>query len=400
MQQARVPIHDAGAGTFPALSPQADWLLDPGLAYLNQGAFSAIARDIRAAQNAWRDRIDLNPARFFMDELFGLLADAAVPLASFVGIAPERLAFVENATSGMATVLADFDFRPGDRVVMTSHVYGAVRNTLQHLATRYGIVVDEVQLPANPDGPDAIVEPLAKALAASPKLLVVDHVTSGSALIFPIDEIVALARASGVPVLVDGSHAPGMLELDVDAINAHWYVGNCHKWLCAPKGAAFLARSADAPAPHPLVISHAYGQGFPAEFRKIGTRDPSAMLTVPAALAFHERLGGAGLRQRNIALADAAAQRVAETVGGEILGPASMRGAMASIRLPGLPPSFELAASLRVRMREAHGIETLAVAFGGSMWLRVSAHAYNHWGQYEALAAALPGVIAELGVPE
>ncbi|SFZ83379.1 isopenicillin-N epimerase [Devosia enhydra] len=399
MQHRAEPIAKQAAPDFPAVSPQADWLLDPELAYLNQGAFSAIPRSIRAAQTVWRDRIDLNPARFYMEELFSELADAALPLARFVGVAPERLAFVENATAGMATVLADFDFRPGDRVVMTSHVYGAVRNTLQHLSERYGVVVDEVMLPPNPEDEDAVLAPITAALATAPRLLVVDHITSASALIFPIAAIVAVARTAGVPVLVDGSHAPGMIALDVDAINAHWYVGNCHKWLCAPKGAAFLARSADAPAPHPLVISHAYGQGFPAEFRKIGTRDPSSMLTVPSALALHEELGGAGLRARNRALADAAAGLIADAVGGEILGPASMRGAMASIRLPGLPASFDLATALRVRLRQQHGIESLAVAFGGAMWMRVSAHAYNHWGQYEALAAALPGVIAELGVP-
>jgi isopenicillin-N epimerase len=386
---AALTVAKSQGADLSALSPRSEWMIDPSLTYLNHGAFGAASRRVRAVQDDWRVRIEANPAAFTMYEQFDLLAEAAVPLAAFVGTAPNRLALVENATAGMAAVLSGIGLNAGDRIVTTSHVYGAIRNMLTHLGRERRVIVDEIALPAAPDGPKAILAPLGEALDQPTSLLVIDHIASPSALVMPLAEIIELAHARGVAVLVDGSHAPGMLDLDIDALGAEWYVGNCHKWLCAPKGAAFIAISPTAKRFSPLVVSHAYGAGFPAEFRKVGTRDPSAMLSIPEALALHADLGGANLRQRNRMLAAKAAEMIAEAIGGTILGPAAMRGAMASISLPGIPAERSATEALAARLRTEHRIEVLCLVFGGTAWVRLSAHAYNGENDYAALAAAL-----------
>lgn len=381
---------------FSAVSPLSDWALDPALTHLNHGAFGGVPNVLRAEQQRWQGQLDANPSRFIMDELFDRLAIAAVPLAAFVGTQSDRLAFVENASAGMATVLAGVDFEPGDRVVTTTHVYGAVRNMLTELSLRRGIVVVEAEIACPLHTADRALSVFADALADGVRLVVLDHVASASSVILPITQMIALCHDRAIPVLVDGSHAPGMLDLDIDAIGADWYVGNCHKWLCAPRGVAFLAIAPNAPAPHPMVISHAYGMGFAAEFRKVGTRDPSAMLTVPAALSLHHELGGAQLRQRNQDLASVAADLLCGTLGGQVSAPAAMRGAMATLSLPGMPATRDAATALRLCLREQHRIEVLALPFAGQLWLRISAHAYNSLADYEQLAAVLPEAIGTL----
>jgi isopenicillin-N epimerase len=216
-----------------------------------------------------------------------------------------------------------------------------VRNALRHVASRTGAFVVEAPVGMPVSGSDQILEALRSRLSAKTRLIVIDHVASASAALLPAADVVALARAHGVPVLIDGAHAPGMLDLDLDQLGADFYVGNCHKWLCAPKGAAFLAVAAEwADRVHPTVISHAYGGGFTAEFDKVGSRDPSSWLTVPAAIAFHERLGGAALRRRNRKLALGMAERLADALGSDLGAPPSLFGSMTTVRLPtGLRPT-------------------------------------------------------------
>jgi isopenicillin-N epimerase len=216
-----------------------------------------------------------------------------------------------------------------------------------------------------------------------------DHVTSPTAVIFPICELVAQCRAAGARVLVDGAHAPGMLSLDVPAVGADWYVGNCHKWLMAPKGSGFLwaspARQADT---HPLVISHGFGQGFTAAFDWIGTRDPTAWLAVPAAIDFHLRLGGPALRERNAALAREQATRLAHAWNTERGAPDPLTGSMAAVRLPlSGPASPESAQELRAKIFADHRIGVAVMAFAGALWARISAQAYNQPADYARLAA-------------
>jgi isopenicillin-N epimerase len=214
-------------------------------------------------------------------------------------------------------------------------------------------------------------------------------VTSPTAVISPVSALTALCRAAGALVLIDGAHAPGMLSLDVPSIGADWYTGNCHKWLMAPKGSGFLWAAPERQADlAPLVISHGFGQGFTAAFDWIGTRDPSGWLSVPAAIDFHQRLGGPALRERNATLAREQATRLAQTWNTERGAPDALTGSMAAVRLPlREAATAERAQALRAKLFEDHRIEVPVTAFAGALWARVSAHAYNRPADYARLAA-------------
>jgi isopenicillin-N epimerase len=226
-------------------------------------------------------------------------------------------------------------------------------------------------------------------------LAVIDHVASVSGVIFPVAEIAKLCHANSIPVLVDGAHAPGMLDLDIPSLGVDWYVGNCHKWLCAPKGAAILWVRPDQQARlHPGVISHDFGKGFTAEFDKIGTRDQSAWLSVPEALRFHMEHGGANLRKRNHDVVVAAAQALADRFETEMGAPAAMFGSMATVRLPpGLAPDRETADKLKNWLWQNHRAEIHIMPFAGALWLRLSVQAYNDLD--ECLAV---GPMIEVGI--
>lgn len=377
------------AGVIAGAAARALWRLDPGIRYLNHGAFGATPLAVQEAQDRWRARMEANPTRFFTAELPGALRAAAATLAGFVGTASERLAFVDNATSGMNAVLRSLDLAPGDEIVCTDHVYRAVRHTLDFVAGRSGARIVQVACGMPVSGPEAVVAAVASAIGPRTRLVAVDHVASASAVVMPVAAIADLCRVRGVPLLVDGAHAPGLVDLDVDALGADWYTGNCHKWLCAPKGAGFLAVAEGArPALQPLVVSHNHGQGFPLEFDKVGTRDPSAWLAVPDAIAFHARLGGAALRRRNAALARAAAGTLARALGTGLGAPAAMFAAMATVRLPdpGTAPSWEAAMALRERLWAQGRVEVPVAPLAGALWLRLSAQAYNEAGDYDGLA--------------
>jgi isopenicillin-N epimerase len=373
------------------------WALEKDMCFLNHGAFGATPIELQEVQAGWRRLMEANPPRFFIEELPGLLREAAEPLAGFVGVEAERLAFVENASSGTAAVLRSLCFTAGDEILTTDHVYNAVRNALRHVANTTGAVVIEAPVGMPVAEPDQVLDALRGRLSPRTRLIVIDHVASASAVIMPVEAVVALGRALGIPVLVDGAHAPGMLNLALDRLGADFYVGNCHKWLCAPKGAAFLAVAPDwAGRVHPTVISHAYGQGFTAEFGKVGSRDPSSWLTVPAALAFRERLGAEDLRRRNQVLARHAAERLARDLDTELGAPPELFGSMATVRLPtDLPADRTAAAHFHDTLWSRHRIEVPVMPLAGALWLRLSAQAYNDEADYELLASALAPLLRD-----
>ena len=380
------------------------WAFEEDMVFLNHGAYGATPRELLERQNEWRIRMEAQPPRFFMNELPGLIGEAAGALADFVGAAPERTVLLENATSGINAVVRSLRFAPGERIVTTDHVYGAVRNTLRFVAGRSGAEVVEVPVPMPLGAAADVADAVESALDERTRLVVIDHIASASALVFPVEDIVRRCRERGIPVLVDGAHAPGHVDLDVGAIGAHWYVGNGHKWLCAPKGVAFLTAAAGAAATgiHPTTISHAYGQGLAAEFGKIGTRDPSAWLCIPDAIEFHRRLGGSVLRERNAALARAAGVDLAAALETTLGGPAASFGAMVTVRLPcDLDATWENAGRIRDRLWHHRRIEALVAAVGGHLWLRLSVFAYNDEADFgglsEAVRAALAADAAALG---
>lgn len=375
---------------------RAEWTLDPDFVSVNHGAYGATPRAVLAAQDAWRARMEAQPGRFMRAELPAALRAAAARLAEFLGAAADDVAFVANATEGCNAVLRSLAFAPGDEILVLDHGYGAVRNTVRHVAARAGARMTEAAVPYPRPAPEAVVAAVTAALSPRTRLAVIDHITSPTALVLPVASIVAACRAAGVPVLVDGAHAPGQVPLAVPAFGADWYVGNCHKWLCAPKGAGFLWAAPGRQAGlHPAVISHGYEAGFIAEFDWTGTRDPSAFLAVPAALDFCDRLGGAALVARNVALAAEAGAWLAAHLGTETGTEGATAGTMATVRLnlAGDPTQARVAA-LAARLLAA-GTDAPPHLVNGAVWLRLSAHAYNTMSDYRRLAALVTRVLAE-----
>ena len=281
----------------------AHWTLDPGVTFLNHGSFGACPREVLEDQRHWRDRLEAQPVQFLARDLPGLLADARAGLATFIGADPDDLAFVTNATGAVNAVLRSLRFRPGDELLTDDHEYNATINVLRHVAERDGARVVVVPIPFPPPTAEAIVDAFLGAVTERTRLALVSHVTSPTALVFPIERIVAELAARGVETLVDGAHAPGMVPLDLDRLGAAWYTGNLHKWVCAPKGAAFLHARRDRQAGlRPPTISHGanaeLGAGGPSRFRAEfdwqGTLDPTPWLAVPAALRFVGSLVGGG----------------------------------------------------------------------------------------------------------
>lgn len=373
---------------------RAAWALDPDFLTVNHGSFGATPRSVLAEQQAWRARMEAQPSRFMRAVMPGALRAAADRLGDFVGARGSDLVFVDNATAGCNAVLRSARFAPEDEIVVLSHGYGAVRNTVRFVAEPAGARIFEASLPFPHPTPNDIVDAVSAALTERTRLTVIDHITSGSAIVIPAAEIVARCHAHGVPVLIDGAHAPGQIDLDLTAIGADWYAGNCHKWLCAPKGAAFLWAAPHRQAGlHPTVISHGLDKGFLAEFDWTGTRDPSAVLSVPAALDFHHQLGGAALRARNIALAAEAGDLLARRLNTEAGTHGPCAGAMAVVRLP-MAATDAGVARVREKLLDA-GTDAPVHLLEGAVWLRLSAFAYNRIEDYARLGEIVAAVLRE-----
>jgi len=367
------------------------FLLEPGIAYLNHGAFGATPREVMAASESWRRRLEAEPTRFMESERTPALKQARAEMACFVSAALDDLVLVENATTGCNAVLRSLALKPGAEILAVDHGYPAVLKVLRHLAGSSGAKLIEVVLPFPFEAPEAIVEAVLARITERTELVVLDLITSRSATILPVAPIVEAAHAAGARVLIDAAHAPGHIELDVPALGADWVTGNAHKWLFAPKGTAFFWAAPGAQEGlHPTVISHGYGQGFAEEFDWTGTRDPSNWLALPTAIDFYRRMGDRAIRERNRALATEAAALLQSELGALPAAPPEMRGAMASLALPMADPAGNRTAeALHDRLLRRHRIEVPIFPFAGRLWLRLSAQIYNEMADYERLAAPL-----------
>ncbi len=392
---------------------RARWTLEPGLAFLNHGSFGACPRVVQDEQARLRAELERQPVRFLARELEPRLDAARAALAAFVGADPDDLAFVPNATSGFNTVLRALPLEPGDELLTTSHVYNAARTTMEFAAGRADarVVIAEVPFPI--DGPERVLEAVLAHVGPRTRLAVLDHVTSPTGLVFPIEALVAALRERGVETLVDAAHGPGMVPLDLDRLGAAYTTGNCHKWLCAPKGAAFLHVRRDRQGElRPLAISHGANSPrqdrsrFRLEFDWTGTADPTPFLCVPTAIEALGALlpgGWDALRAHDRALALEARRLLCDALHVPPPAPESMIGALAAVPLPPARGADPAAAPplgrdpLQAALLERHAIEVPVFAFPAApaRVLRISAQAYNERAEYERLAAALPALLAE-----
>lgn len=380
------------------------WPHRPDVLYLNHGSFGSCPTAILAFQHALQDEMEREPTEFLARQLTKRLAEARAALGSFVGADPDDLAFVVNATAGVNAVLRSLEFRAGDELLTMDHAYGACWKTMEYVAARAGAKVVVAKVPFPLASEDEVVAPILAAATPRTKLAMIDHVTSPTALVFPIARIVRELAARGVDTLVDGAHALGMVKIDLRAIGAAYYTANAHKLLCAPKGAAFLHVRRDRQrAIHPLVISHAYDPAlrdakFRAEWDWTGTVDPTAWLAIPECLRYLGSLvdgGWPALMARNRALALAARDILAKSLGVGAPCPDSMIGAMASVPLPAVDPKSPIARLDQDNIMKwtfDRGIESWFFPWpcAGGKVVRASCQLYNDESQFRRLAALLP----------
>ncbi len=380
----------------PSLHPHAFrelFLLRPGIVFLNHGAFGACPRPVFAAYQRWQLELERQPVEFLGRRFRNLLQEARQSLAEFVGSPTDDLVYVPNATTGINIVARSVKLRTGDEVLGTDHEYGAIDRTWQFLCARRGASYVRARVPTPVQSQEQIVDAIWAHVGPRTRVLSISHIAMPTALVFPVELLVARAREAGICTVIDGAHAPGQIPLNLTALGADFYAGNCHKWMCAPKGAAFLYARREAQALlRPLIVSWGSESEQPAATPFIndhewqGTRDLAAYLAVPAAIQF--------LQEHHWATVQANCHRLAQ---------GARRAIEVLSRLPGLCPDdpawyaqmvsipvpIANALAAQTRLYEEFGIEVPLVPWNGQVLLRVSVQAYNSPTDIEKLISAV-----------
>ena len=385
---------------------RACWRLDPDVVFLNHGSFGACPCAVLEVQQALRDVMEADPVHFFLRELEPRLDSARAALATFLGARADDLAFVTNTTTGVNAVLRSLSFAPGDELLVTDQAYNACANAVRYAAERSGARVLVVPLPFPLAGPDAVVDAVLAGVTPRTRLALLDHVTSPTGLVLPIERLVPALAARGVDALIDGAHAAGMLALDLDSLGAAYYTGNCHKWVCAPKGAGFLHVRRDRQAAiRPVAISHGFNSPrtdrsrFRLEFDWTGTMDPTPYLCVPEAIRYLGSLIGGGwpaVRARNRGLALEARRLVADALDVALPCPDAMVESLVALPLPdGSPPPPGALDPLQERLFTEDRIEVPVFPWPAPprRLVRFSVQLYNGRTDYERLARALARLV-------
>jgi isopenicillin-N epimerase len=363
-----------------------EFLLDPDVVFLNHGSFGACPRAVFARYQEWQRELERQPVEFLGRRLTERLADARAALAAFVAAQPGDLVFVPNATSAVNVAVRSLELTADDEVLSTNLEYGANDLLFAHLPSRY--VRAEIPLPLPPD--EELVDLLFERATERTRVVFVSHVTSETALILPVRAICERARSFGIVTVIDGAHAPGHVPLDLAQLDADVYAGNCHKWICAPKGAGFLhVHTVLQERIQPFIT----GWGFEPEATFVtrhelqGTRDPSAYLTVPTALEWQ---AAHDTRAAGHVLAVEAQRRLTELTGIAPLSDPDRIGRMVSVRVP-----VDDAEATQARLLEEFRIELPVFARKTEPLLRASFAPYNDESDLDSLVIALERVLNE-----
>jgi isopenicillin-N epimerase len=375
--------------------------LDPDVTYLNHGTVGAPPTRVLRVQQALRDEMERQPSRFVLRELHGhqpapwrresRLREAVGRVAPFLGARPEDLVFVPNVTTGLNAVLRSVPLGPGDEVVISDLGYGAVALAAGVVTRDRGAGVRIVELPHPLRDAGDVVDAFVRALTPRTKLVVVDHITAQTALVLPVAAIVDECHARGVPVLVDGAHAPGSIPVDIPAIGADWYSANLHKWAHAPRSCGILwAREEHQATLHHPVVSWGAGGGFHAEFEYQATNDPTSYLAAPEGIAILAEWNFDAVVAYMHGLAREAGRMLTDAWGTALTAPQDMNAAMVTVPLPAAAgATADDAARVRLALLVEDRIEVQLHAWRGRLWTRVSAQVYNDHADITRLADAV-----------
>lgn len=378
------------------------WGLDPTIAFLNHGSYGAVPTQVLKVKERISAEIESNPPDFLARRLPMRLQEQKGCLSSFLNVESDGLVFVPNATNGVGAVLRSMPFSAGDEIVFHDHGYGWVRQGLQNLSLQKGVLVKEavIRWPAVTDS--EIVESFLKQINSRTRLVVCDHVSSPTAIIFPVSKIIEAARSMGVPVLVDGAHAPGFVPLDLKYLDPDFYIGNLHKWICAPRGSAFLfVKDKFRRWVRPESLSYSggithnrYDYDFSGYFDWTGTFDFSSWLSVSSALQFNEGLGWQRIfEQRKKLLLEAKSlfEHDLQIASSEFVGDHFL-SAMLTVPWPlqsTVEPTPSLAREISSELLKKNKVEVPVFCFGNRLYFRVSAQAYNRIDDYQRLSDAV-----------
>lgn len=384
------------------------FLLRPDVVFLNHGSFGACPRPVFEAYQQWQLELERQPVEFLGRRFGGLLREAREALADVVGARADDLVYVPNATTGLNAVARSLRLAPGDEVLTTNHEYGALDRTWRFVCARRGATYVNRPLPLPISSADEVIEQLWAGVTERTRVLFLSHITSPTALILPVQELVRRARAVGIITIVDGAHVPGQIPLDLEALGADFYAGNCHKWLNSPKGSAFLyARKEVQPLLEPLVVSWGWqpesstllsldsngSSPFVLQHEWQGTRDIAAYLSVPAAIEFEAEHDWPRVRQECHELARYARQAIGELTGLEQICPDSPEwyAQMATIPLPSCD-----AEELKRRLYDEYRVEVPIIEWNSRQFIRVSVQGYNAKGDLDALISALAALLPQV----
>lgn len=377
-----------------------DFLVRRDIAFLNHGSFGARPRSVFETYQRWQRELESQPVEFLGRSLPDLLTEARAQLAAYIGASADEFVFVPNTTHGMNIIARSLELDSGDEVLGADHEYGAVERTWRFICGQRGATYRIASLPLGMSTEDEVVEQLWKGVTPRTRVIVLSHISSPTALRFPVEAVCRRAREQGILTAIDGAHAPGQIALDLREVGADFYVGNCHKWLCAPVGSALLyAHPERQPLLKPLVVSWGWEPRKPGPspfidlFDWIGTDDPAAYLSVPAAIAFQRENDWQAVRAECHTLAREARQQIGALTGLPQICPDSTEWWAQMFATP-LPAETEMSAEeLQRRLRDEFQVEVPITEWQGRRFVRVSIQAYNSAADVERLLSGLRALL-------
>lgn len=376
-----------------------EWLLNDEVTFLNHGSFGATPLMVLKAKEEIERRLEREPLSFFLEEYPVLLKESLSKLAKFVGADEKNLVLVENATTGVNTILRSLEkeLKPGDGIITPNHVYQGVWNTMKFIAERTGAIANKFEIPFPIINNDKIIDIVSNQINTNTKIIILDHIASPTSLIFPIKELIKICKSRGIITIIDGAHAPGMLELDLESLGADFYTGNCHKWMFTTKGCALLWVSKEMQDKiKPLTISLFHGNGFQEEFAWTGTKNPASWLSLTPAIDFYNWLGFEKVREYNHNLVCDATDLICKELNIMEHSGYDMLGFLSSIELPvKLKLNGNTTMALRNHFMKEYNIELSFHSLGNKIYFRISSQVYNEIGDYQKLIFAIKDFISK-----